>query len=66
MIFIQNIITYLTQNGTIEPSMLFEPPFTDANDQGLLGVFEDGDAYKVISITERINENAMIGQSELR
>lgn len=60
MTFIQNIITYLTKNGTIEPSMLFEPPFTDMNDQGLLGLFEDGDAHKVISIIERINENAMI------
>lgn len=60
MTFIQNIITYLTKNGTIEPSMLFEPPFTDMNDQGLLGLFDDGDAHKVISIIERINENAMI------
>jgi type I restriction enzyme R subunit len=61
MTFIQNIISYLTKNGTIEPSMLFEPPFTDMNDQGLLGLFEDGDAHKVISIIERINENALIG-----
>ena len=58
MTFIQNIISYLTKNGTIEPSMLFEPPFTDMNDQGLLGLFEDGDAHKVISIIERINGNA--------
>jgi type I restriction enzyme R subunit len=61
MTFIQNIITYLTKNGTIEPSMLFEPPFTDMNDQGLLGIFDDGDAHKVISIIEQINHNAMIG-----
>jgi type I restriction enzyme R subunit len=61
MTFIQNIISYLTKNGTIEPSMLFEPPFTDMNDQGLMGVFEDSDAHKVINIIERINENAMIG-----
>ncbi|THD66438.1 DUF4145 domain-containing protein [Robertkochia marina] len=60
MTFIQNIISFLTKNGTIEPSMLFEPPFTDMNDQGLLGVFEDGDAHKVISIIEGINENAEI------
>lgn len=52
MTFIQNIITYLTKKGTIEPSMLFEPPFTDMNDQGLLGFFDDGDAHKVISIIE--------------
>lgn len=31
------------------------------NDQGLMGVFEDSDANKVINIIERINENAMIG-----
>ncbi|HEY9170441.1 MAG TPA: DEAD/DEAH box helicase family protein [Lutibacter sp.] len=60
MTFIQNIITYLTKNGTIEPSMLFEPPFTDMNDQGLMGIFDDGDAHKVISIIEKINLNAMI------
>lgn len=58
--FIQNIISYLSKNGTIEPSMLFEPPFTDMNDQGLLGVFDDGDAHKVISIIESINENALM------
>ena len=41
--------------------MLFESHFTDVNDQGLLGVFDDSDAHKVINIIERINENAMIG-----
>jgi type I restriction enzyme R subunit len=61
MIFIQNIITYLTKNGTIEPSMLFEPPFTDINDNGLNGVFEDNEAYKIISLVEHVNENAMLG-----
>lgn len=60
MTFIQNIITYLTKNGTIEPSMLFESPFTDMNDQGLIGIFEDSEAHKVISIIEKINENACI------
>jgi len=61
MVFIQNIITYLTKNGTIEPSMLFEPPFTDINDRGLNGVFEDDSAYKIINIVEHVNENAMLG-----
>ena len=31
------------------------------NDQGLIGIFDDGDAHKVISIIKRINENAMVG-----
>ena len=59
MTFIQNIISYLTKNGTIEPSMLFEFPFTTTNDQGLIGIFDDGEAHKVISIVKRIYENAI-------
>jgi type I restriction enzyme R subunit len=59
--FIQNIINYLNINGTIEPGMLFEPPFTDINDGGLNGVFEDTAAYKIISIVEHVNENANVG-----
>jgi type I restriction enzyme R subunit len=59
MTFIQNIISYLTKNGTIDPGMLFEPPFTDVNDQGLMGVFDDGASHKIISIIEKINDNAI-------
>ncbi|HRG00817.1 MAG TPA: DEAD/DEAH box helicase family protein [Bacteroidia bacterium] len=59
MTFIQTIIAHLTKNGTVQPSMLFEPPFTDVNDQGLLGVFDDGASHKIISIVEKINENAV-------
>ena len=61
MTFIQNIISYLTKNGTIEPSMLFEPPFTDINDFGLNGVFDDTSSYRIISIVEHVNENAKVG-----
>ena len=57
--FIQNIISYLTKNGTIDASMLFEPPFTDLNDQGLSGIFDDGASHKIISIIEEINSNAI-------
>lgn len=59
MTFIQTIITHLTKNGTVQPAMLFEPPFTDVNDQGLMGVFDDGASHKIISIVEMINENAI-------
>ncbi len=58
MTFIKNIISFLEKNGTIDKGMLFESPFTDINDQGLLGVFDDADAHKVISILDKINGNA--------
>ncbi|MEQ8548969.1 MAG: DEAD/DEAH box helicase family protein [Cyclobacteriaceae bacterium] len=59
--FINSIISFLTKNGTIENKMLFEPPFTDMNDQGVLGVFEDAEAYKIISIIQGINNNVEVG-----
>lgn len=60
--FLRTIIDFLTVNGMIDKSMLFEPPFTDQNDQGLLGVFDDeSQAQKVISIIDRINERGNIG-----
>ena len=61
MTFINNIISYLSKNGTIDKRMLFESPFTDINDQGLLGVFDDAEAVKIISILDHINANAMVG-----
>ncbi len=57
MTFVKNIISFLEKNGTIEKRMLFEAPFTDINDQGLLGVFDDASATKIISIVNQINEN---------
>ncbi|MCK5906055.1 MAG: restriction endonuclease, partial [Flavobacteriales bacterium] len=59
--FINSIITYLTKNGTIDKTMLFEPPFTNVNDQGLLGVFDDNDVVKIISIIDNVNGNASVG-----
>ena len=58
--FVDTIISYLTKNGTIDKSMLFEPPFTNINDQGLLGVFDDVAATKIISIVDEINRNAKV------
>jgi len=36
-----------------------EPPFTDVNDQGLLGVFDDALATKVIKLIDKVNNNAL-------
>jgi type I restriction enzyme R subunit len=59
MTFINNIISYLTKNGTIDKKMLFEAPFTNIHDQGLLGVFDDAVAVKVIKLIDRVNQNAL-------
>lgn len=63
MTFINNIISYLTKNGTIDKSMLFEPPFTNLHQDGLVGVFNDATAVKVIQLIERVNGNALVVQN---
>ncbi|OAD46015.1 restriction endonuclease [Polaribacter atrinae] len=62
MTFIKTIISYLSTNGTIDKTMLYESPFTDLNDQGLSGVFDnDADVIKVVRIIDMINSNADVG-----
>lgn len=59
--FINVIVDYLAKNGTLNKELLFEPPYTDIHQDGLFGVFEDGDVRKVISIVDTINGNANVG-----
>ncbi len=61
MHFIDNIIQFLTKNGTIDPERLFESPFTNRHDQGLVGVFDDAQAGKIIQIIKEVNGNAGVG-----
>ena len=61
MTFIDTIVTYLTHNGTIDKAMLFEPPFTDQSDQGIMGVFtDDAEVRSIIRILDGINANAEV------
>lgn len=56
--FMDTIINFLTVKGIIEPSMLFEAPFTDINSNGVAGLFDESVATKIISLIEIINHNA--------
>lgn len=60
MTFVQQIIDFLTQNGTIDPKLLFTSPFDEAYEGGLIGAFkgEDGKAQRIVAIIREINENA--------
>lgn len=63
MTFINNIITYLTKNGIIDKKMLFEPPFTNIHQDGLIGVFDDAIATKVIKLIDQVNRNALVSDN---
>lgn len=57
--FIDQIINYLTQNGTLNPRQLYESPFTDLNIEGLDGIFNDDEADNIINTINLINKNAV-------
>ena len=57
--FVDNIIYHLTRNGVIEKEMLFELPFTDINDMGVAGIFEEAEVLSLLRIVEVINNNSV-------
>jgi len=58
--FINTIITSLTKNGILDKKVLFEAPFTNIHDQGLLGVFDEATATKVVRLIDKVNGNALL------
>ena len=54
--FVETIIDYLTQNGIMNPGLLYESPFTDIHYEGLDGIFEEADADLIISLVRSFNE----------
>jgi type I restriction enzyme R subunit len=55
--FVETIIDYLTQNGIMDPGLLYEPPFTEVHHEGLDGVFGDNDADQIIAIVDSFNQS---------
>jgi len=54
--FVENIIDYLTQNGVMNPGLLYESPFTDIHQEGLDGVFNEDDGDQIVSLVRSFNE----------
>ncbi|WP_350333153.1 DEAD/DEAH box helicase family protein [Coralliovum pocilloporae] len=58
MTFLDQVVDYLVRNGTMEPKVLFETPFTHVNHEGLSGIFDDEESDRVIRLIRRLNRNA--------
>jgi type I restriction enzyme, R subunit len=54
--FVENIIDYLTQNGIMNPELLYESPFTELHSSGLDGIFNDDEADEIVSLVRSFNE----------
>ncbi len=53
--FVETIIDYLIQNGTMNPAVLYEAPFTDIHSEGLEGIFDDNQADEIVYLVQSFN-----------
>lgn len=64
--FVRKIIDYLTNNGTMSPKLLYEPPFTDIHFEGLDGLFMDDKADDIVHHLRAINKNAEVSLNQAK
>jgi type I restriction enzyme, R subunit len=57
--FINLIIDHLTHHGIMEPSLLYESPFTDLNAQGPDGIFSPQQADSLFTVLDNIRNSAI-------
>lgn len=55
--FIDMIIDHLMERGIMEPKALYESPFTDLNDMGISGVFQEDEISLLIQILTDIRRS---------
>jgi len=58
--FVDTIINFFTVKGIVEPSRLFESPFTDINSKGITGIFDEGMSRRIVEMMEGVNRNAEV------
>ena len=56
--FINLIVNHLTEHGIIDPSALYESPFTDISPRGPEGVFPSQQVDELVTILKQIRESA--------
>lgn len=62
--FVDQVIDYLVNNGILDMSQLFEPPFTDNHYEGANGFFDEGSVVELFDVIREVNANAVVGESK--
>jgi type I restriction enzyme R subunit len=57
--FVNLIIDHLTENGVLDPGILYESPFTDLSPQGPDGLFSSSQVYELVAALERVRSMAV-------
>jgi type I restriction enzyme R subunit len=56
--FLDMVIDSLTESGFVDPASFYESPFTDFDDMGIAGVFNQDQTREIIQIVKALNEVA--------
>jgi len=56
--FVDLIINSLCENGVVDPRAFYESPFTDLDDMGIMGVFNEAQTAEIITIVRTLNQTA--------
>ena len=56
--FVNMIVDYLTENGAMDPALLYASPYTDFSPRGVDGVFGAPDAAEIVSIVRAVSKTA--------
>jgi type I restriction enzyme, R subunit len=52
--FVNMVVDYLTERGTMEPRLLYESPFTDIDPMGVEGVFDRNESTRLVTILREV------------
>ncbi|HIF9420409.1 TPA: type I restriction-modification enzyme R subunit C-terminal domain-containing protein [Photobacterium damselae] len=61
--FVDQVIDYLVNNGILDMSQLFEPPFTDNHGESAYGFFDEGTVVELFGVIRKVNANAVVSES---
>jgi type I restriction enzyme R subunit len=56
--FVNLIIEHLTERGAMDPRRLYESPFTDFDDQGVSGIFQQADVQEIVQLLNDVGRRA--------
>ncbi|MEZ9999578.1 DEAD/DEAH box helicase family protein [Vibrio lentus] len=62
--FVDQVIDYLVNNGILDMSQLFEPPFTDNHGESAYGFFDEGTVVELFGVIRKVNANAVVEESK--
>ena len=62
--FVNTVIDYLMDNGTLDIKYIFDSPFTDDHHEGAYGFFDEGNVVELFKRIREVNANACVAKPD--